>query len=296
MGFDTNGVRFLLEAREHGAQFSECAMLGRQEMQLSKNQLGAVFKKLGVDADISTTDRLMQKNENSNFVYAEPFLRYCGAKTVTSIDYSEYEGASLVHDMNVEVPPELHNRFTCLIDGGALEHIFNLPVAILNCMKMIKLNGHFLSIAPCNNFMGHGFYQFSPELFWSVFSERNGFIIEKMYIFESRPHALWYLVADPKLVRTRVTLQNTKETLLLIQAKKIADLDIKEIRSQQSDYMFAWQSATQTAAESNKHDNALTKIKSLLPETLKLFMIGALNDAKKTFSSRFPEPFYKKYK
>ena len=295
MGLDTNGVRFLLEARGGGVQFSECATLGRQEMQLDKNQLDAVFKRMNIEIDASTAEKLLKKTEGDNSIYAESFLKYCGAKTVTSIDYSEYEGASLVHDMNVEIPQNLHNKFTCLIDGGALEHIFNFPVAILNCMKMIKVNGHFLSIAPCNNFMGHGFYQFSPELFWGVFSERNGFKIENMYIFESRPHALWYLVADPKSVRSRITLQNTRETLLLVQARKIADLQIKEIRPQQSDYMSAWP-ASGEVAESKVRNNALAKIKVLVPNKLKLFLISVLNDAKKIFNGTFPKPFYKKYK
>jgi hypothetical protein len=296
MGLDTNGVRFLLEARASGVRFSECAMLGRQEMQLSKNQLGSIFKKLSVEFDVSAPEKLLQKNEGDNAVYAESFLRYCGAETVTSIDYSEYEGASLVHDMNTEIPQDLHNKFTCLIDGGTLEHIFNFPVAILNCMKMVKLNGHFLSITPCNNFMGHGFYQFSPELFWGVFSERHGFKVERMYVFESRPFALWYSVADPKSVQSRITLRNREETYLLVQTRKIADLDLKAIHPQQSDYMYAWQSASREVAEAGTESRTFRKIKAFLPEGLKLFLWNAINDTKKAFRATFPEPFYKKYK
>ena len=89
---------------------------------------------------------------------------------------------------------------------GNAQHIFNVPTAFANCMQMIKVGGHFLSMTPCNNFMGHGFYQFSPELFWSVLCEDNGFVIDRMYIFEWRPHATWYVVANPASLGRRVTL------------------------------------------------------------------------------------------
>ena len=69
----------------------------------------------------------------------------------------------------------LKNKYTLVIDGGCLEHIFNFPVAIKNCMEMLQEGGHFIGITPANNLMGHGFYQFSPELYFRIFSKENGF-------------------------------------------------------------------------------------------------------------------------
>jgi 2-polyprenyl-3-methyl-5-hydroxy-6-metoxy-1,4-benzoquinol methylase len=57
-----------------------------------------------------------------------------------------------------------------VFDGGTLEHIFDYPTAIKNCMKMVKPGGHLLLTTPANNWFGHGFYQFSPELFYSFVS------------------------------------------------------------------------------------------------------------------------------
>ena len=47
--------------------------------------------------------------------YAEPFLDLLGAKTVTSFDASDYEGASVVHDLNQLIPDEHKNRFSVVL-------------------------------------------------------------------------------------------------------------------------------------------------------------------------------------
>jgi hypothetical protein len=142
--------------------------------------------------------------------------------------------------MNTPLPESYDQAFDCVIDSGTLEHIFNLPVALQNCMKMVKAGGHFLAITPCNNFMGHGFYQFSPELFYGVFSERNGFKVEQMFIFESRPNATWYSVANPTILGSRVELVNTQRTYLLVRARRIKIVPLDDITPQQSDYVAAW--------------------------------------------------------
>jgi len=41
-----------------------------------------------------------------------------------------------------------------VIDSGSLEHIYNFPVAIANCMKMVKVGGSFFIFNMANNHMG----------------------------------------------------------------------------------------------------------------------------------------------
>ena len=65
--------------------------------------------------------------------------------------------------MNTPIYGSLKNRFSALLDAGTIEHVFNFPQAIRNCMEMVKVGGHFIQVTVANNFIGHGFYQFSPE-------------------------------------------------------------------------------------------------------------------------------------
>ncbi len=81
-----------------------------------------------------------------------------------SLDCSDYEHCDIVHDMNRPIDPSHHGTFDVVIDGGSLEHIFNFPVAVANCMNLVKVGGSVFIFTPANNHMGHGFYQFSPDV------------------------------------------------------------------------------------------------------------------------------------
>jgi hypothetical protein len=108
-------------------------------------------------------------------------------------------------------------------------------------MEMVRLDGWFLGITPANNFMGHGFYQFSPEVFFRLFDSPNGFRTERVLVFEDTPRARWYEVNDPGKVRRRVELINRQPTYLLVQARKIREVDVLATPPQQSDYVALWE-------------------------------------------------------
>ena len=127
-------------------------------------------------------------------------IRFCvtlGARELVTMDASNYEGASIVHDLNTPVSESLDQQFDVVIDGGTLEHVFNFPVGIANAMRMVKPGGHLVIQTPANSFLGHGFYQFSPELFYRVLSPQNGFEVRRMIAAEWFPKSQWYEVADP---------------------------------------------------------------------------------------------------
>src|SRR5829696_795835 len=230
MGLDVNGTKFLLYARKMGVSFAETAMVGRQEMLADAKTLKANFNKFGVDLADAEVERIVSSGDG----YAEPFLEQLGAKEIMSFDASDYENASVSHDFNQPIPAEFHNRFSVVLDGGTLEHVFNFPTAIKNCMQMLKVGGHFLAIAPTNNYTGHGFYQFSPELFFRVFTPQNGFEMQRMLIYEETLNCDWFDVPDPDTLKERVTLINEEPSLLLVIAKKVAEAEIFATTPQQS--------------------------------------------------------------
>ena len=80
------------------------------------------------------------------------------------MDVSGYEDANIIHDLNMNVLAYLYGKYDLVIDGGTIEHIFNVPAASKNVNKMLHVGGYFLAFNPCNNWVGHSFYQFVPEL------------------------------------------------------------------------------------------------------------------------------------
>lgn len=181
--------------------------------------------------------------------YADSFWRdFLEAKSVETMDFSEYEGASIVHDLNAPVPESLHQRFDAIIEAGSLEHVFNFPVAIRNLMMMTKVGGGVFLSTVANNFCGHGFYQFSPELIYRIFSPENGFettsvvFLEATYpAVELTPMRAVYQVADPKVVRSRVGLQSGNPIVMVVDAKKTRHVEPFSVVPQQSDYVAAWE-------------------------------------------------------
>ncbi|MBX3291372.1 MAG: hypothetical protein KF881_00610 [Acidobacteria bacterium] len=241
MALDVNGVRFLLLAEKLGVSFGRTAMIGRQELSVDAGGLASELRRFGrVDAD---PEAIIETGGG----YAESFLELLGAQSSVSFDASDYEGASHVHDMNTVIGEEHRRRYSAVIDGGTLEHVFDFPTAIKNCMSMVEVGGHYLAITPTNNYSGHGFYQFSPELYFRVFSPANGFEVVRMMAFEETSDPKWYDVADPDAVRSRVTIINSVPTLLLLIAKKTSEADVFRT-PQQSDYLAAWNSEEKRAA------------------------------------------------
>ena len=237
MGLDTNGCRFLLQCRKQGVDFSTTSMIGRQGLHLSKQDLADMLGSFGHRVGEKEMDAIATANKG----FADTLLRFLGAREVHSFDNSGYEGATHVHDMNREIPEDFKNRYSVVLDGGTLEHVFNFPVALKNCMEMVCVGGHYLSITPTNNFCGHGFYQFSPELFFSVFTAANGFEIVSVMAFEDRPNAPFHAVMSPMQIQRRVVITGSHPTYLAVMAKKTAISPIFQTTPQQSDYVAKWQ-------------------------------------------------------
>jgi hypothetical protein len=231
MGFDTLGVKFLVAAKSAGVSFTETVTLGRQGFFPKPKPLQNLFRILKVEQNAP------EFISNSGG-FAESFLTLLGAHEIIAIDNSDYEGASVVHDMNQPIGTSLKNKFSAVIDGGTLEHVFNFPRALQNCMEMLRVGGHYIAIAPANNFCGHGFYQFSPELFFRVFSRENGF-----YVCLALTHQTgsWYRITDPAKFGGRVELSSNRPSFLFIAAEKKFEVPTFRVFPQQSDYTATWQ-------------------------------------------------------
>jgi hypothetical protein len=245
MGFDINGIRLLINAKQLNINFEKVITIGRQGMDVSEESFHELLTKSN-----------LKKIKFDK--YFEPFLELLGAKTTHSLDASQYEGATLIHDMNLPLPVMHKGKYTLVIDGGSLEHIFNFPVAIKNCMDLIEKKGYYIGITPTNNFLGHGFYQFSPEVYYRVFSESNGFKVIKMYFYIDQKDGKTpvFEILDPNSVRQRITMQNSYPSYLFVIAQKVEEKEIFKETPQQSDYEnIVWKGLS--------HGNTAPKVKSI---------------------------------
>ncbi len=105
---------------------------------------------------------------------ATTVLTLMGAKEVVVTDVSDYEGATLLLDLNHPVPDAQAGQFDVILDIGTLEHLFDVPTALANMAKMLKTGGELILMIPASNAIDHGFYSFSPTLMFDYF-KANGF-------------------------------------------------------------------------------------------------------------------------
>lgn len=252
MGLDVNGTQAIMYAKTLGVDFSRTAMIGRQGLSLSPSDLRKNLEKFCFSFDEMFIEQIFKERTP----YAEEFFQFLGAKDVHSFDNSDYEGATHIHNMNMLIPEQYKQQYSVVCDIGSLEHIFNFPVAIKNCMELVEVGGYFISITPANNFMGHGFYQFSPELFYSTFTSENGYKLVRLIAFEDRPKAKWYSVNSPASVKGRITLTNSRPVYLLVIAKRIEKVVPFQSMPQQSDYISAWNSPSDDEAKLTIDENA----------------------------------------
>jgi hypothetical protein len=267
MAITANDVKLLVYSKKLGVSFENSLMLGRLQFYATKEDVSFYAKKY--NGGLKSVDGFSFEDK-----YSEPLFKYLGAATVDSLDYSNYEGATIIHDLNKPFPENLNQKFTAIVDGGTIEHVFNFPVAIASCMKALKPGGHYIGMTPANNLMGHGLYQFSPDLYYRVLSEENGFRIKKMFIWAAHPDekkSSWYEVADPVAVKSRVMMVNNTPSHLLIIAEKIKEEELFRNFPQQSDYDMTWKvSESLEKGEKIKQDSTLKFLyRKIVPGKLK---------------------------
>jgi hypothetical protein len=228
MGIGSNGLQFALLGRRRGVRFDRTLMFGRQNHFVDGWWVKMLFDRFNVGISEAEAQKAVEEP------YAKGLFQALGASIVESMDASDYEGATIVHDLNLPVPERLKRRYTCVLEYGTLEHVFNFPVALKNAIDMIEVDGHLLTITPANNFMGHGFYQLSPELYYNFLS-CNGFADVQVYLLPYRWLPQIFRVADPREVRSRVELVNSEPMQLGIVARKAIHLP-EMVAPIQSDY------------------------------------------------------------
>lgn len=253
MGVGISTAEFLVGASRSGVRFDRTATIGRQWLLVGPMRVGRILRQHGewpTGLSVREFGRAFRESPG----YVDPLLHLLGAREITAIDASPYEGAPIVHDLNEPVPDDLHERFSLVVDGGSLEHIFNVPVALRSYMQMVEVGGHLVLQTMANNAFGHGFFQFSPEFFYRTLSPENGYEIERVVVVEDdiawrRVGALnvpvdvagpEYAVIDPAEVGERVELRTKRQLLVQVLARRTARGPIFATSPQQSDYAATW--------------------------------------------------------
>jgi len=202
--------------------FKKTATIGRQQLAINSTDICKILKTKNIYCGFS--ERL--------------FLENFGSTQVDSYDISDYEGCSHIVDFSKKIKSNI-TTYDTILEFGNLEHIFNVSTAIENIQSMTKINGIIIHANPANSFCGHGFYQFSPEFFYSIYSEDNGFAKTRVFLvnYDSYKNKYFYEVLKPQN-GNRVEFSSKHCLGNYVVTKKIKKVEKKFFY--QSDYLYHW--------------------------------------------------------
>jgi SAM-dependent methyltransferase len=204
LGVPRGTIRLLFDEARRRPFSGSVLQLGRMSIFASDNQLGTWAKERGIElapvADPALShDPLLAE---MNCVDDITFFRRLGFSDVQSLDVSDWEQADLIWDLNQPVPDDWKGRYDCVFESGTIQHVFHLPNVLANIHDLLKTGGRVVhGQAPSHNHVDHGFYMFSPTLFWDYWTT-NGYSIDAAYWFEFEP--FWFrskFVAPPWRIR-----------------------------------------------------------------------------------------------
>jgi SAM-dependent methyltransferase len=146
------------------------------------------FRKFASQAGVCLNDTIPIRPSHApefalkGYPHCETIFRMLGFSSIFVLDYSDFQGADIIFDLNSDrVPRELAGKFDAIIDHGTLEHVFHYPNALNSVFRMLRVGGRAIFSAPSNNYFDHGFYMLQPTLFADWF-EANQWKIESIEV------------------------------------------------------------------------------------------------------------------
>ncbi len=270
MGFRITSMLTIEYARKmYGADLSGTISLGRQFRAFTLREFQKYLPQYsGIDP--------ARLEEDFKSPYAEGIFQDMYGSKLLSLDGFAHEHPDFVWDLNKPVTDEMKDRFTCLIDGGTMEHVFNVPMLIHNCFSMLKEGGIYISMVPTNNFNGHGLYQFSPDFFYSVFSEANGMKIRDVFIVKfSAKNKVWKINTSPAASGERVQFDVNTQTEIYVIAEKTGPTP-EVITAQQTDYEEGWYEDEKSITNTASRDALIEKAPRKLVYAFRQFLYEPL--------------------
>jgi hypothetical protein len=183
MGLAASVLRLLV--RLHGEQpwGGPVVTLGVQDVHATHDDLTRIFREERVRSEavppaerLPSTSRYFRQSgrEGTGYVHARVFFRMLGLAGYDDLDFADFEKPTLTHDLNRPVPEAWRRRYGLVVDGGTLEHIFDVRAALANITALLRVGGDVCHICPLSGWVNHGFYQISPCLLYDLYGA-NGF-------------------------------------------------------------------------------------------------------------------------
>lgn len=274
MGCPLPVLRFLAREHRHAPFMGPVLTLGRQCVYATLDDVRDMLRAEGIEPRAlpqgmshGTNIPSWRHGPEARFTSDHAFFAALAGIETQALDNSDYEAAEIVWDLNQPAPAELERRFGLIFDGGTLEHVFDTRVALQNLCRMVKPGGRIIHTNPASNYLAHGFYQFSPTLYYDFYGA-NGFRDLRCFIAEQPPWTTtgrhWRLWEwDPRRPYSHV--RSNRLLMVFFCAERGADSTFDKL-PQQGEYLTAGNAGRTGAAE--PEPGSMRRLAAKLPPRL----------------------------
>lgn len=295
MGLTSSNLKFILKKSKKYAFTGPLLTFGNQDIYATAENIRRWAKEDNVP--LSQPEKILYSTsgdvptinkEAREYIHAKTFFEFLRIREADyyDIDKFDFDRPKIIHDLQYPVDAKYHDFFNLIVDSGTLEHIFDVRAVMENTVKMTKVGGYVLQFIPAQNFLNHGFYQFSPTFFYDFYTA-NGFEIVESYIVEICGTYDRYYVYDQQKDYTGVFFNPKNRLVNCFLSRKVRNVDQIEL----PDQFFYKKLAEDTKAVAQDFrksglDKVSTYFRSLIPIRFHGLFFGLYTFLKRMSSKR----------
>jgi hypothetical protein len=184
MGINRQVLQTLLHENNYRPIKGKVLLIGRSTVTIRIESINNIFKQFNRTPPDFCVEALSQ-TKHANDAYNVDDIELIrsvseGIESVDVLDVSSYEGANVIHDLNVGIPDGLECQYDFIYDSSVLDNIFSPAKGIENIYRMLAPRGRYLGLNVSSFYPG-AFSSLSPEWFYSFFA-LNGCADVKVYL------------------------------------------------------------------------------------------------------------------
>ena len=177
MGVTRSLAKLLLEEHRRKPVQGRGVILGRQTIFLTPTEaqalvvevLGAVRPNVVPERDTHT-----HRGKHKGYISDVSFFALFTDAEIDVLDYSAYQGATIIQDLCAPLPENLKGRFDFVFNGSVLDNVLDPAAALDNVSDMLTDTGVSMHVEGSRHF-SYAYIQFHPSWFFDYAVVNNYF-------------------------------------------------------------------------------------------------------------------------
>jgi hypothetical protein len=190
MGLSCASVEMIIQEHLYRPITGKVLLIGRQNTDITPEAMTNLLQLYGLSPRVPLVLETRGSLEHKTVALSDETPRIADVSVfhslsdcqVLALDISDYEGAEIIHDMNLPLPDKYKGQFDFIFDGSSLDNIFNVTQALFNLSELLRPGGRML-LYNASNSAPTAYLQFSPDWIFDYFAV-NRYVDCKVYVHE----------------------------------------------------------------------------------------------------------------